>query len=61
MAETVFAREEVEELANEKGSSLPTVSRAVFSGFAKDIFMCNSPGDTGYRNSQHEKPGDLRL
>jgi len=52
MGETVFAREEIEELTLRQSAGLLAFLFAEFARLAKDLFMRNRPGDAGYGHGE---------
>ena len=59
VAETVLAREQVEELALPERLAFATTTDAVLARLTKDLLVSDGPGDAGYGNREHEQPDNL--
>src|SRR6185503_20039666 len=59
MAEAVFTREEVEELARHQTTAVLTLTHAPLVRLSEYLLVRDRPGDARDRRRQHEQPHDL--
>src|SRR5437588_2990788 len=60
VAEAVFTREDVKELAGDKMRIIFRLASTVLTRFAEDLFVSDCPGDGRNGHRQHKKPDDLQ-
>lgn len=61
VAETIFAREQVEQLSDSQRLSIPALPHTIFAGLPKDLLMRYGPRDTGDGYGENKQPDDLRM
>lgn len=59
MAETIFAGENVEEFALEKGAAIFTTFVAIILPFAENFLLRYRPGNAGNDHRENHKPENL--
>lgn len=59
MAQTVFAREEIEKFAAYARAGVLRLILTIIAWLTENFFVRNSPGDASHRDRKHKQPGEL--